>query len=168
VPATHVAIRPYQADDYEACRRLWVELTERHRLIYDDPTIGGDDPGAGFDSYLATPARVESWVAESDAAVVGLTGLFVDGDGGEVEPVVVTERVRSRGIGRQLIGCAVEEARTRALANVSIRPVARNVEAIALFHQLGFRAVGRVDLFMDLDTRTRRPGIDLHGLPYDY
>ena len=168
MPDTRVSIRPYQPPDYDACRQLWVELTERHRLIYDDPTIGGDDPGAAFDAYLATTARVESWVADAADGVVGLTGLFVDGDGGEVEPVVVAARVRSRGIGRQLVARAVEEARARHLENVSIRPVARNVEAMALFHELGFRAVGHVDLFMDLRGRARRPGIELHGLPYEY
>jgi hypothetical protein len=29
-----------------------VELTDHHRWIYHDPSIGGDDPGTGFDDYL--------------------------------------------------------------------------------------------------------------------
>jgi GNAT superfamily N-acetyltransferase len=168
VPDTPVSIRSYQPRDYDACRQLWVELTERHRLIYDDPAIGGDDPGSAFDAYLATAARVESWVADSAGRVVGLTGLFVHGEGGEVEPVVVAAHVRAQGIGRQLIARAVQEARARDLESVSIRPVARNVEAMALFHELGFRAVGHVDMFMDLHGRARRPGLELHGLPYEY
>ncbi len=39
-------VRAYQREDYEACRELWRELTERHRDIYGDPTIGGAIPGA--------------------------------------------------------------------------------------------------------------------------
>jgi N-acetylglutamate synthase-like GNAT family acetyltransferase len=41
---------------------------------------------------------VASWVADLDGRVVGLTGLFDRGTSGEVEPVVVTERLRSRGV----------------------------------------------------------------------
>jgi hypothetical protein len=44
-----INIREYRDTDYESCRGLWVELTGRHREIYGDPAIGGDDPGRGFD-----------------------------------------------------------------------------------------------------------------------
>ncbi|MBI4300887.1 MAG: hypothetical protein HY677_07095, partial [Chloroflexi bacterium] len=37
-------IREYRTADFEACRSLWGELTRHHREIYEDPTIGGDDP----------------------------------------------------------------------------------------------------------------------------
>jgi hypothetical protein len=82
-----LVVRDYAAADYRACRSLWAELTEYHRSIYGDPSIGGDDPGAGFDGYLATSHRLGSWVAESHGRVVGLTGLFDRGMSGEVEPV---------------------------------------------------------------------------------
>jgi hypothetical protein len=39
-----------------------VELTGHHRWIYHDRSTGGDDPGTGFDGYLATPERIASWV----------------------------------------------------------------------------------------------------------
>jgi GNAT superfamily N-acetyltransferase len=98
-----VLVRDYAASDYAACRSLWAELTERHRQLYQDNSIGGDDPGSGFDAYLAIPGRVASWVAESAGSVVGLTGLLDHGTSGEVEPVVVAEGFRGRGVGRQLI-----------------------------------------------------------------
>jgi len=56
-----------------------VELTDHHRQIYDDPSIGGDDPGTGFDDHLATPGRIASWVAELAGTVMGLTGVFEPG-----------------------------------------------------------------------------------------
>ena len=163
-------IRAYQDADHDACRALWVELTERHRLIYDDPTIGGDDPGAYLDTYLATPERVGSWVAVQEGETVGLTGLFVRGDSAEVEPVVVTERLRGQGIGQALLDAMIDEARSRGLPSLSIRPVARNVEAIALFWRAGFRTMGHLDLFLDLVDRdyTWRDGLDVHGLPVRY
>jgi GNAT superfamily N-acetyltransferase len=164
-------VRDYAEADYRACRLLWAELTEYHRRIYGDPSIGGEDPGAGFDDYLASPQRVGSWVAESNGSVVGLTGLLNQGRSGEVEPVVVTEAARDHGIGRQLIGRVVEEALARRYEYLAIRPVARNVAALRRFHAAGFRTLGgHVDLTMDLAGRRHDwlHGAALHGLDFDY
>lgn len=87
-----VVVRDFAPADRAACRLLWVELTEHHRRIYEDPSIGGDDPGTGLDDHLALPERLVSWVADLDGRVVGLTGLLDRGAGGEVEPVVPVAR----------------------------------------------------------------------------
>ncbi len=169
--ASEVIVRGYADGDYRACRSLWAELTEYHRGIYGDPLIGGDDPGAGFDDYVATPQRIGSWVAESRGRVVGLTGLFDRGTSGEVEPVVVAEAVRRQGIGRRLISRVVEEARARGYEYLAIRPVARNVAAVRRFHAAGFRTLGgHIDLTMDLAARRHEwlHGGTLHGLDFDY
>jgi GNAT superfamily N-acetyltransferase len=166
-----VDVRGYAPTDYAACRMLWAELTEHHRRIYEDPAIGGNDPGGAFDGYLAVPERVASWVADLDGRVVGLTGLFDRGTSGEVEPVVVTERLRSRGVGRLLIGRVVAEAVARGYAYLAIRPVARNVGAIRSFHDAGFQTLGgHVDLTMDLADRRHSwlEGARLHGLDFRY
>ena len=166
-----VLVRDYSEGDYGACRSLWAELTEYHRNIYGDPSIGGDDPGAGFDDYLASSERVGSWVAESHGRVVGLTGLLDRGTSGEVEPVVVTEAARDHGIGRILISRVVEEARARGYEYLAIRPVARNVAAVRRFYAAGFRALGgHIDLTMDLAARRHEwlPGASVHGLDFHY
>ena len=168
---SEVIVRDYAEGDYGACRSLWNELTEYHRGIYGDPAIGGDDPGAGFDDYLATSQRMGSWVAESHGKVIGLTGLFDRGTSGEVEPVVVAEAARNRGIGRMLIGRVAEEARARGYEYLAIRPVARNVAAVRRFHAAGFRTLGgHIDLTMDLAARRHEwlPGASLHGIDFDY
>jgi GNAT superfamily N-acetyltransferase len=169
--ASGVIVRDYAEGDYVACRALWAELTGYHRRIYGDSSIGGDDPGAGFDDYLAEPRRLGSWVAESDGLVVGLTGLFDRGASGEVEPVVVAEAARDRGVGRLLIGRVVEEARVRGYEYLAIRPVARNVAAVRRFHAAGFRTLGgHIDMTMDLAARRHQwlTGASLHGLDFDY
>lgn len=166
-----VQVRPYGSGDSAACRSLWVELTERHRQIYEDTSIGGDDPGAGFDAYLALPGRLASWVAVNRGSVVGLTGLLDHGSSGEVEPVVVTEGFRGRGVGRLLIDVVVAEALSRGYEYLAIRPVARNVDAMQRFHTLGFRTLGgHIDLTMDLAERRHRwlSGAQLHGLDFHY
>jgi GNAT superfamily N-acetyltransferase len=165
------SIRAYTASDYSACRELWVELTAHHRRIYGDPSIGGDDPGNGFDEYLAVPERVRSWVAESHGDVVGLAGLLDHCESGEVEPVVVSEGSRHKGIGRALIDRVMEDAIERGYEYLSIRPVARNITAIKSFHEAGFRTLGgHVDLTMDLKQRRHGwlEGVQMHDLDFRY
>jgi L-amino acid N-acyltransferase YncA len=163
-----VAIRPYEPTDLEACRDLYAQLVEHHREIYDDPTIGGDDPGAGFDDHLATAARVATWVAEEGGRVVGLVGLeWGDGES-TIEPVVVERSQRGSGVGRALLQTAIDESRRRGASDVNIKPVARNASAIAAFHAVGFDTLGHVQLFMSLDRDDSywRDGIEVHGRPF--
>ena len=101
---TDVTIRSYRPADHGAGGRLWVELIEEHRELYDDPGYGGGDPGAGFEEYLTRLDLSGVWVAERpEAEVVGLVGLIVGDGGGRIEPVVVTTRLRGQGISRALL-----------------------------------------------------------------
>jgi GNAT superfamily N-acetyltransferase len=168
---SEIIIRDYAEGDYFACRSLWAALTEYHRRIYGDSSIGGADPGSGFDDYLVESKRIGSWVAETQGRVVGLTGLLDRGASGEVEPVVVAEAARNQAIGRRLIGRVVEEARTLGYEYLAIRPVARNVAAIHRFYAAGFRTLGgHIDLTMDLTARRHDwlSGASLHGLDFGY
>ena len=169
--SSEVLIRPYRPEDHSACRQLWAQLTEHHRRIYDDPSIGGADPGTYFDTYLATPERIGSWVAEVDEKLVGLTGLFDRGDSGEVEPMVVAEDHRGAGVGQALFARARAEAARRPWEHLTIRPVARNTTAISSFHRWGFDTLGgHVDLSLDLRPRRHLwlSPASLHGLDFRY
>ena len=151
---------------YSRCRSLWVELTQHHCLIYQDPTIGGSDPGKRLDSYLANPSRCATWVAEAGGRVVGLCGLLLRGEEAEVEPVIVATGFRSRGVGRALVEHAVRHARSLGVRFLSVRPVARNAQAISFFLRCGFDVVGQIDLFQDLKPetgRTWKSGLVIHG-----
>ncbi len=162
-------IRSYRPADLEACRALWVELTEWHREIYASPTIGGDDPGRQFDEHLAEVGPQSLWVAEVDGRVVGLVGLMTRADGElEVEPAVVSANHRRSGIGRRLTDTVVAAARARGASELNVRPVGRNADAIRFYHALGFDVVGHVELFMDLrdDEGPWRPGEEIAGRPF--
>ncbi|MGB2694792.1 MAG: GNAT family N-acetyltransferase [Dehalococcoidia bacterium] len=166
-----VSIRPYQPGDLETCRELWRELTQRHRDIYDDQTIDGDDPGPAFDEHLARKDIAGVWLAERDGEVLGLCGLLVEGDSGEVEPIVVRATERSNGIGRQLVERTITDARERGVRFLSVQPVARNIEAIAFFYEAGFAMLGHLDLFMELShpgAREWKPGITIHSHEFTY
>jgi GNAT superfamily N-acetyltransferase len=86
--------------------------------------------------------------------VVGLTGL-IDGTDGEVEPVVVAS-ARREGIGRLLVEAVVEAASGLGIRLLSVRPVARNADALRFFHRMGFGVLGHVEAFMDLTERSDR------------
>jgi GNAT superfamily N-acetyltransferase len=143
-----------------------VELTGWHREIYGDPSIGGTDPGSYFDEHLGRVGPEHVWVACAEHEIVGMASLMLDGADGEVDPLIVTERWRGRGIGTHLAERATQEARQLGVRLLSVRPVARNAEAIRAYHAMGFDTVGHVELFMDLRTGRKGrwiPGPELCG-----
>ncbi|MHC5025106.1 MAG: GNAT family N-acetyltransferase [Planctomycetota bacterium] len=146
------SIRDYEPDlDYDACRALWVHLTKHHRKIYENDTIGGDDPGGDFDVFLADPKRCGAWVAVDGDAVVGFTGLLLHGeDEGELEPMIVAPAMRGRGLGQALAERVIDAARGLGVKSLSVRPVGRNQDAIGFFARVGFDIVGHVELFQKL------------------
>ena len=104
-------IREYQIGDKEQCRSLWKELTEWHREIYQDPTIGGEHPEDEFDKHLAKVGPDRLWVAAHDSQVVGFVGLIVNGEEAEIEPLIVSKAHRHKGVGKQLTRRVVSESR---------------------------------------------------------
>jgi GNAT superfamily N-acetyltransferase len=170
--AEPVTIRPYRPLDHRACRDLWAELIRTKRDLYHDPTIGGSDPGAGFEEYLTRLDLAGIWVAEHrNGGVVGLVGLVLGVlRAGVVEPLVVAQDWRDRGIGRALLQHAATEARRRELTQVSISPDSRNVEAIRCLHAAGFDVLSSITLTMDLAPRghTWQEGLEVHDVRFSY
>lgn len=166
----NVILREYVDADFKACRSLWAELAQHHAEIYEDKTIAGDDPGRGMDDYLGRADRLATWVAESDGMVVGIAGLLSSKEmgegGGEIEPVIVTEKWRSKGIGTKLVIHVVTESRKRGIRFLRVRPVARNIRAFQLYSRLGFDIMGNIEIFQDLGSgsnRTWKTGIRIHN-----
>ena len=114
----NVAIREYQDRDLESCKHLWRELTQRHRDIYLDQSIGGDDPGIYFEHYLQKTELARLWVAERDLVVIGMAGLLIDKDGAEIEPIIIHSDFRSEGVGTLLIERLKTEAKERGVDSV--------------------------------------------------
>lgn len=166
----NVEIRGYRpVEDHAACRGLWVELNEAHRRFYDDDTIGGSDPGAAFEEYLTRLNLSGMWVADDDGSVIGLTGLLITGDSGEVDPLVVTESARDAGVGTALLERVAEAGVDRGLSRLTIQPVTRNIAGLRCFHDAGYTALSRVTLTKDLrDRRDWLDGVDLHGMRFKY
>ncbi len=166
-----VTIREYTPADLEACRDLWRALTQRHRDIYGDPSIGGADPGMEFNQHLSHPSLAKLWVATLSGQLVGLCGLLVEDGESQLEPIVVCPSHRNQGVGARLAQKAIAESRRLGLRFINVRPVARNAEAIRFFHREGFRLLGHLELCLRLDEGTfPDPGrvVCLHGVDFTF
>ena len=166
-----MTIREDTPADLDVCRDLWRALNQRHRDIYHDPAIGGADPGIEFDQHLSDPRLTKLWVAVVDSEVVALCGLLVEHEEAELEPIVVHPSHRNRGIGARLAQQAIDESRRLGMKYVNVRPVARNIDAIAFFHREGFTMLGRLELSIPLDASAMPdPGheVDVHGLRFTF
>jgi ribosomal protein S18 acetylase RimI-like enzyme len=170
----NVLIREYRDSDYTACRALEGELAQHEAEIYGDQSIAGDDPGRGFEKFLALANRRGIWVAEADGQVVGLAGLLqypLENGVVEIEPLVVAAGFRKKGIGSMLVRRVIEEAKKRHFRFITIRPELRNERAFALYIKLGFNLVGQVELFQDLQPERGRKwqsGIEILGHKLKY
>jgi len=166
-----INIRNYEDSDLDACRNLCVELTQRHRDIYEDQSIGGEDPGKYFDKHLEKVGPENIWLAEIDGDTAGMIGLEEDMIGSLViEPIVVKPEYRNQGIGLALLNHMKCIARERESPYLSIKPVARNAEAMELFHRAGFVNLGHVEMFIDFSGKEGKwkPGMKVHGLDCRY
>jgi GNAT superfamily N-acetyltransferase len=141
-----VTVRPYRPADHNACRRLWGELVEHRGEVYARDRAPERDPSAGFEEYLTRLDLSGLWVADSPDGVVGFVGLTLDGSAGEIDPVIVTRRLRGRGIGRALLSTVATEARRRSLTRLTVSPAARDHAALRSLRAAGFDAVTTVTL----------------------
>jgi N-acetylglutamate synthase-like GNAT family acetyltransferase len=147
-----VIVREYEPGDRAGCRALFEELVETHRALY---------PGGEVGSEFELAGRI--FVAEEAGSVVGYAGLLWHGRRAELEPIVVARGHRARGIGRALAERVVNEARDAGAIRTFVRPTARNSEAIAFFHAVGFDTLGYVQLQIDHEPSERRAGERLAG-----
>jgi N-acetylglutamate synthase-like GNAT family acetyltransferase len=107
------------------------------------------------------------WIALVDCCVVGLVGLIV-GEEAEIEPLIVSQSYRNRGIGRRLIETVIVEVRRLDLHYLSVKPVARNLETIKFVYKQGFKNIGQVELFMDLSKKQWKKGLKLFDLEFNF
>ena len=166
-----VEIRNYKESDNALCQKMWIELTEYHQEIYDDPSIGGENLGQAFNEHLEKYGEENIWVAELDKIIVGLVGLIVRGKEAEVEPIIINSAYRQQGIGKKLLRFIIKHASEKEIKYLSIRPVARNKDAMKVFYEMGFKIIGHIELFMSLkekESKKWKTGIKIHNISFDY
>jgi ribosomal protein S18 acetylase RimI-like enzyme len=112
-----------------------------------------EKPGAPSVAYQRAFAAIDAdprqllVVADADGEVVGTLQLtFIPGltyEGGEraqIEGVRIASTTRSEGLGRQMVGWAVDQARNRGCRLVQLTADKRRADAIRFYESLGFTA----------------------------
>ena len=138
--------------------RITIRLATRSDIpeivaLYADDVLGAaretpDDLApyeAAFDRIAATGGMTTVLVAERDGAVVGtmqltvLPGLSHRGsDRVQIEAVRVAANARGGGLGTQLIGWAIDEARRRGCGMVELTSNRQRTDAARFYERLGF------------------------------
>ena len=163
-----IRIRGYRDSDLVACRGLWRELTEWHRKIYEDPTIGGEQPGLYFDKHLTAVGANRLWVAEHQSQVIGLVGIETRDEELFIEPLVVASAHRGKSVGSQLLEKAKLEAKQQGAKSLSVRPVARNQRVIQFLFKQGFQTLGHIQLFIDFTQSEWKKGPKLYSCNFKF
>lgn len=143
-------IRRYRPTDAPAVRTL------HERVVRAAGTDPGDIPGAADvadieGAYLETGG--EFLVAERDGRLVGMGGLAVDGDEGELFRMRVATDCQREGVGSRLLDALEAAARERGAARLYAETARRQSAALAFYPANGYEQVdARTDGEYDLVT----------------
>ena len=111
------------------------------------------------------------WIAEIEGEIIGFTSLIIKDQEAEIEPVIVSHKHRGKGIGERLVKYTIEEARKLKILCLSVKPVARNKEAISFFYDCGFRTIGHIQQFIWLgesEPNEWKDGLEILGKKFKY
>lgn len=92
---------------------------------------------------LVSARQVVFLVAADVNAVVGYAIVLIAGVESELANLAVARLVQHKGLGRRLLGEALNEARARGCGEMFLEVRSSNAAAISLYSSAGFEAVGR-------------------------
>jgi len=121
-----------------------------HGEVYDP--LGGY--GLRFEAFvgrtiaefiLDNDARGQIWLAERDNRLVGCTAIALrDGARGQLRWVLVEPSERGRGLGKQLVGFAMDYCRNQGCESVFLETTDGLPESQTLYEKLGFEVTSDV------------------------
>lgn len=147
-----IHIRVFRPSDLETLKRITVEAFDGIALdqMVDDTV--GPLPGPDWRERKAqhidedVAAHAEGiFVAEADGKILGYITTVLDRAAGKgrIPNLAVVPEIRGRGVGRQLIGHAVEYFRREGMNFAMIETMAVNPVGNHLYPSCGFVEVGR-------------------------
>lgn len=123
-------IRNMTISDYDRVYALWLSCKG---MGLNDV----DDSREGIERYLRrNPATV--FVAEEGNEIVGVIMAGHDGRRGYIYHTAVHPDARKKGIGRALVGAALEALKAEGITKAALVAFERNKEGNAFWEQMGF------------------------------
>ncbi len=83
------------------------------------------------------------FVAERDNTVIGYAGFWQIFDEGHITNIAILPDCRGKGLGKQLVGEVIEQARLLGVNYVTLEVRPSNAVALSLYHSFGFEVKGR-------------------------
>lgn len=123
IVALHARLYPHEHDRNELFVTQVAESVEQ-------AIAGGWPEGGGI------------WIVERGGEVTGSTALTDEGDGtGKLRWVLLAPELRGAGLGRRMVGEAVERARELGMRRVELHTFSALRAAARLYREAGFRVV---------------------------
>lgn len=97
-----------------------------------------------LDDYDRRITSGQVWVWHEEGEIVGFVVLEDQPDGLLLDNVAVSPSAQGKGLGRELIVFAEQEARQRGYGELRLYTHMLMVENLALYAHLGFKEIGRM------------------------
>lgn len=94
-------------------------------------------------TYCREPALLDNMLVYDDGIVKGVINRRYTGDRVELFDFYVEPFFKGRGIGRQLLGRLIQEARQRGCTGVDLWVIGENAPARRFYERNGFSATGK-------------------------
>jgi ribosomal protein S18 acetylase RimI-like enzyme len=149
-----VRVRPARPDELDRLQEIGVR-SGRMFADVDDPVVAAcaDDPPLEPDRLDEWCRAGRAWVAEDSGEVVGFVVVDLLDGRAHIEEVAVDPTHGHRGIGRALVGAAVDYASGNGLGGVTLTTFRDVPWNRPWYERLGFRVMDEADIGPDLRTR---------------
>jgi ribosomal protein S18 acetylase RimI-like enzyme len=158
-----VRVRPVRLDELGRLQEIGV-CAGRMFADVDDPVVAAcaDDPPLELDRLGEWCRAGRAWVAEAGDEVIGFVVVDVLDGRAHIEEVAVDPAHGRRGIGRALVGAAVDYGSGRRLDGVTLTTFRDVPWNRPWYERLGFRVMDEADIGPEL--RARRADEAASGL----
>ena len=145
-------IRPFPPDDLEAIKVITIEgfegVSVEHGIELKFGEIAGHDWRWRKARHVDEDVKEHAagiFVAEIDGEILGYISTRLDPEAskGRIPNLAVAASARGQGIGRKLIGHALDYFRTEGMGVAVIETMASNPIGQSLYPSCGFEEVGR-------------------------
>jgi predicted N-acetyltransferase YhbS len=155
-------IRPAAPDDLAAVAPVlysaFKSVSDRHNF---PPDFDSPEDAHGVASLLLNHPKFYGVIAEDNGRLLGSNFIDLRSPVVGLGPISVDPEVQNRGIGRQLMLAAMEEARRRGCAGIRLVQLAYHNRSLCLYTTLGFHSRCPLSIMQGKPLGQRFPGYEV-------